>query len=302
MIFYKGKHLRSSDRKYMQNAIPLFLGMLICMSCLVGGTWAWFTANQTAPVQLIQSAEYSVAVEVKEASTDTPIEVNVEENVASCTLTTNTSYSVTLTPGGTATKGYCLITDGDKVYTTGQLLVDTTFVFTYNNGLVGDFTTTQDFDELIDNTSDRNFAIAWYWGEYPNTLSQMTFSMEEPILLENGSVIGQPIAERHEEKTEPTASINEQTTPTAPDATLTESSAPTAEPSVSAESTTSSAEQKTSTALNSTPTEDDTSPTGSTGPRCARNGRLGSTSQPRLPTFHSKFPLHCLGLILSAAP
>ena len=240
MIFCKGKHLRSSDRKYMQNAVPLFLGMLICMSCLAGGTWAWFSANQTAPVQLIQSAKYSVAVKVNEANT--PIEVNVKDNVASCTLTTNTSYSVTLTPDGTATKGYCLITDGDKVYTTGQLLVDKTFTFTYNNGLVGDFTTAQDFDVLIKNTSDRNFAIAWYWGEYPNTLSQMTFSMEEPILLENGSVIGQPIAERPEVKAEPTTSGTEQTTPTAPDATPTESSTPTAEPSVNTESTTSSAE------------------------------------------------------------
>lgn len=170
------------------------------MSCLAGGTWAWFSANQTAPVQLIQSAEYSVDVTVKDtSSTGTPIEVNEAENVASCTLKTNTSYSVTLTPDGTATKGYCLITDGDKVYTTGQLLDDTTFTFTYNNGLVGNFTTAQDFDVQINNTSDRNFAIAWYWGEYPNTLSQNTYSVEEPILLENGSVIGQPIAERPEE-------------------------------------------------------------------------------------------------------
>lgn len=199
MIFYKGKHLRSSDRKYMQNAVPLFLGMLICMSCLAGGTWAWFSANQTAPVQLIQSAEYSVAVVVNDTSTETPIEVNKAENVASCTLTPNISYSVTLTPDGTATKGYCLITDGDKVYTTGQLSVETTFSFIYNNGLAEAFETARDFDELIDNTSDRNFAIAWYWGEYPNTLSQMTFSMEEPIQIENGSVIGQPIAERPEE-------------------------------------------------------------------------------------------------------
>ena len=196
MIFYKGKHLRSSDRKYIQNAIPLFLGMLICMSCLAGGTWAWFSANRTAPVQLIRSAEYSVDVVVNNASAGTPIGVSVEENVVSCTLTPNTSYSVTLTPNGTATKGYCLITDGDKVYTTGQLLVDTTFTFTYNNGLVNQFESAQEYDKLIDNTIGKNFAIAWYWGEYPNTLRQMTFSMEEPILLENGSVIGQPIAER----------------------------------------------------------------------------------------------------------
>lgn len=200
MIFYKGKHFRSSDRKYMQNAVPLFLGMLFCMSCLAGGTWAWLSANQTTPVQFIQSAQYSVAVEVSDASTETPIEVNEAENVASCTLTTNTSYSVTLTPYGTATKGYCLITDGDKVYTTGQLWVNTTFVFTYSNGLADEFETAEEYDELINNTTGKNIAIAWYWGEYPNALSQMIFSMGEPILLENGSVIGQPIAERPEEK------------------------------------------------------------------------------------------------------
>lgn len=200
MIFYKGKHFRSSDRKYMQNAVPLFLGMLFCMSCLAGGTWAWLSANQTTPVQFIQSAQYSVAVEVSDASTEIPIEVNEAENVTSCTLTTNTSYSVTLTPYGTATKGYCLITDGDKVYTTGQLWVNTTFVFTYNNGLADEFETAEEYDELINNTTGKNIAIAWYWGEYPNALSQMIFSMGEPILLENGSVIGQPIAERPEEK------------------------------------------------------------------------------------------------------
>lgn len=200
MIFYKGKHFRSSDRKYMQNAVPLFLGMLFCMSCLAGGTWAWLSANQTTPVQFIQSAQYSVAVEVSDASTETPIEVNEAENVVSCTLTTNTSYSVTLTPYGTATKGYCLITDGDKVYTTGQLWVNTTFVFTYSNGLADEFETAEEYDELINNTTGKNIAIAWYWGEYPNALSQMIFSMGEPILLENGSVIGQPIAERPEEK------------------------------------------------------------------------------------------------------
>lgn len=200
MIFYKGKHFRSSDRKYMQNAVPLFLGMLFCMSCLAGGTWAWLSANQTTPVQFIQSAQYSVAVEVSDASTEIPIEVNEAENVTSCTLATNTSYSVTLTPYGTATKGYCLITDGDKVYTTGQLWVNTTFVFTYNNGLADEFETAEEYDELINNTTGKKIAIAWYWGEYPNALSQMIFSMGEPILLENGSVIGQPIAERPEEK------------------------------------------------------------------------------------------------------
>ena len=200
MIFYKGKHFRSSDRKYMQNAVPLFLGMLFCMSCLAGGTWAWLSANQTTPVQFIQSAQYSVAVEVSDASTEIPIEVNEAENVTSCTLATNTSYSVTLTPYGTATKGYCLITDGDKVYTTGQLWVNTTFVFTYNNGLADEFETAKEYDKLINNTTGKKIAIAWYWGEYPNALSQMIFSMGEPILLENGSVIGQPIAERPEEK------------------------------------------------------------------------------------------------------
>ena len=275
LFSYKGKHIQKSDRKYMRNAIPLFLGMLICMSCLAGGTLAWFNANRTALVQHIQSAEYSVTVEVNDTSggTPTPIEVIVEENVASCTLASNTSYSLKLTPTGTATKGYCLITDGDNVYRTGQLLVETTFEFTYNNGLDDKFETAEDYDELINNTPGRNFAIAWYWGEYPNTLSQITYSMEEPILIENGSVIGKPIAERPEEDTEPLTepttpdtteqetSSTEETVPPEPGTTPVEGNTTQTEPSVSTESATSSTKETTSTEPNTTTSGDSTTPT-----------------------------------------
>lgn len=194
----KGKPSRSSDRKYMRNIVPLFLGMLICISCLAGVTWAWFTANSTASVQRIQSAEYSVAVEVKKVSNQDPAAVIVEENVASCTLEPDTGYSVKLTPNGTATKGFCLITDGTNVYTTGQLSGEEPFEFTYNNGLQGDFSSAQDYDELIQKAPSSTLAIVWYWGEYPNTLGQTTYSMEEPIQIENGCTIGHSIAGRPE--------------------------------------------------------------------------------------------------------
>lgn len=194
----KGKPSRSSDRRYMRNIVPLFLGMLICISCLAGVTWAWFTANSTASVQRIQSAEYSVAVEVKKVFNQELAAVTVEENVASCTLEPDTGYSVKLTPNGTATKGFCLITDGTNVYTTGPLSGEEPFEFTYNNGLQGDFSSTQDYDELIQKAPSSTLAIAWYWGEYPNTLGQTTYSMEEPIQIENGCTIGHPIAGRPE--------------------------------------------------------------------------------------------------------
>lgn len=208
LLSYIRKHIQPTDCKYLLSAVPILLGIFACMICLAGTTWAWFTANSEASVQIIQSAEYSVAVEVEDKSNENRAAIVVEENVASCALAPNTSYSVKLTPNGTATKGFCLITDGTNVYTTGPLSSGGVFEFTYNHGLQGEFSSALEYDELLQEAPSRTLAIAWYWGEYPNTLGQETYSIEEPIRIENGSTIGQPIVERPEEKASLSLQLN----------------------------------------------------------------------------------------------
>ena len=51
--------------------------------------------------------------------------IAVKDGVSTAVLEAEKKYTVTLTPGGTATAGYCKITLGGKDYYTGQLTADT---------------------------------------------------------------------------------------------------------------------------------------------------------------------------------
>ena len=44
---------------------PSLLGICVCVVCLIGGTYAWFTATKTVSVQSIQMASYNVVTTVK---------------------------------------------------------------------------------------------------------------------------------------------------------------------------------------------------------------------------------------------
>ena len=42
---YTGKHEKPTDENIMRLLMPSILGVLVCMVCLFGSTWAWFTAG-----------------------------------------------------------------------------------------------------------------------------------------------------------------------------------------------------------------------------------------------------------------
>ena len=108
----------------------------ICLICLCGMTWAWFSSTQTGTAEPIRSAEYSITVLVGET------QLSDVEN--SFNATNGTTYNITLTAGGTATTGFCVVSytttdNGDtktgKLYTEqlspGEILH---FSISLNNG------------------------------------------------------------------------------------------------------------------------------------------------------------------------
>lgn len=97
--------------------------MGICAVSLCGVTWAWFTATTSAGTAVIQAASYTVTVTAK--SDEENLNIAVKDGVSTAVLEAEKKYTVTLTPGGTATAGYCKITLGGKDYYTGQLTADT---------------------------------------------------------------------------------------------------------------------------------------------------------------------------------
>lgn len=211
LFSYKGKHIRQSDRKYMHNAVPILLGMLVCMICLAGTTWAWFSANSTTSVQLIQSAEYSVDVDVKELCTEDAISSDATNSdypaysTSYSDLEAEKEYIVTLTPDGSAKTGYCIVAVGGKFYYT-NVIPEEGLTFTYRTGLPTDnVVSAGDYDEALQSWTGE-LLIAWYWGEYPNTQGHTTFAMDNILLLSDGDVIGNELTTRPEEKA--TLSLN----------------------------------------------------------------------------------------------
>lgn len=112
-LLYTPKHTKPADKNLMRLLVPSIVGILICMVCLSGTTWAWFSASVQTGAQTITAANFNVEVAID----PTPV---ISEG-GKYTLTRNTAYTVTLTATGTANEigGYCIVDNdaGDRHYT-----------------------------------------------------------------------------------------------------------------------------------------------------------------------------------------
>ena len=95
-VLYIPKHQKPTDEN-------ILVGIVICMICLAGSTWAWFTANVQTKPQAIAAANYEIEVTIDGGPVAAPISLQVGQ-----------IYKITLTAGGTAAKfgGYCKV-EGD---------------------------------------------------------------------------------------------------------------------------------------------------------------------------------------------
>lgn len=140
-IFYAPKHTKPTDENIMRLLLPSFVGTVICMVCLAGSTWAWFSASvQTAP-QTIQAANYDIAVTMNGEPVSSPV-----------TLEAGQKYTVTLTVAGNAPSGgYCRVEGGTAPLYTTPLLPGDTLTFT-----------------LIPE-KDGSYTFTGVWGSYAGT-------------------------------------------------------------------------------------------------------------------------------------
>ncbi len=192
-LCYRAKWLKKEQRGSSAQIYTAFLSIVLCMVCLAGTTWAWFTANQTAPVGNITSARYAVAVHVMTNGESVAAREQCGDLVT-YSLDANKSYTVSLTTGkdSTASTGYCLVSIDNKVYYTSPITAETTFSFTYQTGVeVPDGLTKAAYEKLVSEAKDTSLTVAWYWGTYPNTQDFVTLETDPGYtLLENGAVLG----------------------------------------------------------------------------------------------------------------
>ncbi len=111
----KSATTKNKSKDIYMMLLPIVLCVCLCAACLVGSTFAWFTATQTSSTQVIQAANYDITVLLAESQT----ELTPENGIYS--LESGKTYELTLTAIGTATTGYSKITLGDNDFYTVQM-------------------------------------------------------------------------------------------------------------------------------------------------------------------------------------
>ncbi len=141
----------TEERSILRMLCPSLLGIMVCLICLAGMSWAWFTAGVQSQ-STITAKSYTLNETVKEKTDGTSgnsvdaANTGALEKAAdgTYTLKANTQYVVTLKPSAAPKNGgYCILKmtykddAGQEVevkYCTAKLTSDNEFNFTIDNG------------------------------------------------------------------------------------------------------------------------------------------------------------------------
>lgn len=141
-IIYTPKHEKTADYSILRLLMPSFVGIVICMVCLAGSTWAWFTASISTPPQTIAAANFDMDVWIVDADSQPANETAAGRY----TLSADTAYTVTLTAKGSATEygGYCEISreGAEPLYTCQLIPPDGKMTFVFTPDTTADYTFT----------------------------------------------------------------------------------------------------------------------------------------------------------------
>lgn len=226
-FFPDGGNAEKKERKdgLVPLLLPSVLGICICMVCLCGMTWAWYTVSIEAPAQKITTAYFKVTVDsiriksnpTEEGSADS--ETN-EENAISAPsadsandaneippdndggyeLEEGKTYTVVLIATGTVkNSGYCLIEKADK-----------------SEGDEGTkyYTQSMNPDESIEiefmPQKSGIYTFRGVWGGYPTGVDECDLISESSV--ENTGEDESPTVSPEPSETQPTQPVTEPTT------------------------------------------------------------------------------------------
>ncbi len=150
IFFHRAKHAEKRSDGIGHILAPSVIGILLCAVCLCGASWAWFTATTSAGTVKIQSATYTVSVTAKQGETD--ISTTAEDGITTVRFSAAGTYTVTLTPTGTAKTGYCKITFDGTDYYTPQLI-------------------SESFTLTVGATANTALTVTPQWGTYSGTVT-----------------------------------------------------------------------------------------------------------------------------------
>ena len=131
MRMSKRRNKKITQKAFRRMAFSSALGILACIICLAGMTWAWFTDSVTSSGNTITSSYSAYSVKVSPASERgllrsvfarrTQDEEVEYDHTGTFELPQGSEYSIVLAADGTASKGYYRVKIGDDTYFTDTM-------------------------------------------------------------------------------------------------------------------------------------------------------------------------------------
>ncbi len=90
---------------------PMILSICLCVACLIGGTFAWFSATQTSSIQDIQTAVYTASAVIDGESL---LAITADEAKPAFNTLTAGTHEIVINTAGTANSGFCVLRFGDE--------------------------------------------------------------------------------------------------------------------------------------------------------------------------------------------
>ena len=163
-LLYVPKHGKVSDKEFTRIMISSVLGIMLCVICLAGLTWAWFSGSVSSAANNITAASFNIQIDVKVKDTEKTVPHTVENGIYSFSLENNKAYDVKITADGTATTGYCEVLFGENVYHTIQIF---NISDESNSGSILSTDRPQEINFTVDATeSTLLLKIVPQWGSY----------------------------------------------------------------------------------------------------------------------------------------
>lgn len=127
-------------KKMVIQLAPSLISMCVCIMCLCGTSWAWFSEAQSGKVASVQTATYTTAVTVQRNGIDT--EVVSQNGISTITLEGESVYQIKITADGTAVSGYCRLELDGETYFTQPIVSGSTFLLEIKANVDGVLTIT----------------------------------------------------------------------------------------------------------------------------------------------------------------
>ena len=223
-LLYEPQHENKekvTDQALTRSIVISVIGILFCMTCLFGLTWAWFSYSIVTSSNKITAATFDLDITITEQGAGDTVTKGEDGYYA---LDAAKTYTVSLAKQGTAKTGFCHLSVITPTAATA------TVYYTDSIPQIDEATETETEPFVFTLSGVSKIKFTAMWGQCPEDHQDKVVQYNDTLSLGAVSMTPPAAKQNEETKTEETTAPTKTTTPTTTEKKQPESTAPSTEP------------------------------------------------------------------------